>query len=436
MEKNFLEQGYDEFILGHDPQCVISTDCCETQLNNNIMVVGGSGSGKTTSVMNPILLHLQHSNAIGVFTKKGMMDEAARVLKKRGYNVCVIDFVEPKSSSFGYDPLLHCQNDRDYKALAHSVIHAGGKSLINADSFWEDSAENVLEAVLRLVGSGHYAGGHSMQEALYLLERIHDLSDDCSDWDALDAEEREKAEQEYPLHAAFEKIKAVDPVGYDTWKSLLCMAMNTGSGILASLKTPLQNLFNTDIRKVLKQKKQFDFNALTKPKTILFVYISPVNMVHHRFISIFYEQAFKNLFEIAEKMPNHCLPYPVHVLCDDFATGCKIPDFTNLISIFREKRISVTMLLQSETQLESMYGKMEAKTIINNCDTYLYLGGMDLDTIQQIAKRIDKPYAEVQNMPVGQEYFFRRGQKPIVTKRYNLFDDPIYLKEIAGRART
>ena len=126
------------------------------------------------------------------------------------------------------------------------------------------------------------------------------------------------------------------------------------------------------------------------------------------------------LFEYAESLPYGKLPIPVHVLCDDFATGSRILNFPEYISIFREKQISVTLLVQSESQLESMYGSEDATTIINNCDTYLYMGGMDLKTGRSISERLNAPLEDVLYMPIGQEYIFRRGQRPIVTTRYNI----------------
>ena len=95
---------------------------------------------------------------------------------------------------------------------------------------------------------------------------------------------------------------------------------------------------------------------------------------------MFYAQAFKQLFEFAESRSSGRLPIPVHVLCDDFATGSRILNFPEFISIFREKGISVTLLVQSESQIESMYSPEDATTIINNCDTYLYMGGMALSS--------------------------------------------------------
>lgn len=141
---------------------------------------------------------------------------------------------------------------------------------------------------------------------------------------------------------------------------------------------------------------------------------------------MFYAQIFKQLFEYAEQCPNGMLPVPVHVLCDDFATGSRILNFTEYISIFREKRISVTLLLQSESQLEQMYGSGNATTIINNCDSYIYLGGMDLKTAQNMSLRLNRPLEDILYMPIGQEVVIRRGQRPIITRRYDIQKNELY----------
>lgn len=177
---------------------------------------------------------------------------------------------------------------------------------------------------------------------------------------------------------------------------------------------------------MIAMKKKVDFEQLATRKTVLFVSTSAVNPSLHCFINMFYAQAFKTLFEYAESLPYGRLPIPVHVLCDDFATGSRILNFPEYISIFREKQISVTILVQSESQLESMYGTDDATTIINNCDTYLYMGGMDLKTGRSISERLNVPLEDVLYMPIGQEYIFRRGQRPIVTTRYNITRDEQY----------
>ena len=103
----------------------------------------------------------------------------------------------------------------------------------------------------------------------------------------------------------------------------------------------------------------------------------------------------KVLFEEAESKENGKLEIPINIICDDFACGGKIRDFEQYISIFRAAGISVTLLLQSESQLSGMYGQTEATTIINNCDTYLYMGGMDIETCKNVALRMTWPLHKV-----------------------------------------
>ena len=140
-----IPEGCDTFLLGEDERCHISTDCKATQLNNNIMVVGGSGSGKTMSVMLPILVHMERSNAVGIFTKWGMLSEVTRLLEKRGYTVHVLNLVEPEKSAYGFDPLFYCESDEDIRDLAHSIIYSDPNGGCGKDPFWDTSAENLSD---------------------------------------------------------------------------------------------------------------------------------------------------------------------------------------------------------------------------------------------------------------------------------------------------
>lgn len=422
------ETAYDTFILGEDKRCHISTDCHKTQLNNNIMVVGGSGSGKTRSVMVPTLLHLEHSNAVGIFTKWGMLTFIRQVLEKRGYKVHVLNLSEPDQSEYSFDPLVYCKTDADIRDLAQAIIFSAPQGGCSKDPYWDTSAANLLEIVLWTVK--HYAmpGKDTMATALCLLERLI-WNDDRLEWKEMDEEEMGK----YPTHYILDKLCADDPVKQAVWRNYVMLADQTGACVTSSMQTPLNAVFPAAVRSCISGAEQFEFSKLTDEKNVLFVYVSPVNVANHRYAALFYHQVFKSLFEIAEARQGRVLPYPVHVLCDDFATGGAIPDFEKHISIFREKEIAVTMLLQSETQLASIYGKMKAKTIINNCDTYVFLGGMDDETCDSIAKKTDVPASEIRDMPIGTEYFIRRGQKAIRTERYDILKDPIYLSEIEGK---
>lgn len=230
------------------------------------------------------------------------------------------------------------------------------------------------------------------------------------------------------LDSRFEYIASKKPgcFAVSCYKSFSCLPARTAGCVYGTLNTTIDTIFTPDLRKMLVKKKKIDFKKMASKKTILFVTTSAVNPTLNCFINMFYAQIFKQLFEYAEQCPNGMLPVPVHVLCDDFATGSRILNFTEYISIFREKRISVTLLLQSESQLEQMYGSGNATTIINNCDSYIYLGGMDLKTAQNMSLRLNRPLEDILYMPIGQEVVIRRGQRPIITRRYDIQKNELY----------
>lgn len=447
--------GFDEFQLGASARCRISMDMHKTQCNNNILVVGGSSSGKTMGILNPMMLHLKHGNAVGVFTKTGMTHDIARMLRCRyGYKTYEIDFSTPEISFYGYDPLSYCQQDTDIELLVQSIINIDGKDN-HADPFWSQSAAGLLRPVLRYVAK-YSTKKYKMKEALHLLDSISfthvdewhqtweqatslyasTLKDGRKVWageedgevehEGISAPDIIKRLKKCYLLYELERLEKRDPQGGNAWRSLSDGADQTSRSILQCLQVPLQQMFTQTVRRLVCHAKPFDFQKLLEPKTVLFVYTSPANPAMNALLSMFYTQLFTFLYEKAKRRLSNTLPYPVYVLCDDFATGCRVPNFAKHISIFREMGISTTILIQSESQLASLYGEQDAVTIVNNSDTYIYLGGMDYATSQKVAARMDKPVGDILHMPIGEEYFFRRGQKPIKTRRYNLFEDPNY----------
>lgn len=462
-------QKFEEFVLGKDERCNISTDCKKTQLNNNIMVIGGSGSGKTSGVLNPMLLNMTDSNVVAVFAKKGESKVMAEVLKKRGYRVMTINLAEPKNSEYGYDPLHYAETDEDIFDLAHSIIMTDEKGRVGKDPFWENSATNLLDFLIRYVKSGKFPEGRDMKAVCALMDELIwpgeiDETDFLSKYDELfppenygvEAQnnsaakttqmvneelcqedkkevERKKLKRTFPLLCKITANVRDDKKDNNTWRNFLQLGSITGTCVLTSMMTPFNNMFNLSARKFLENKNSFDIKELLKPKTALFLYISPTQRSNYKYLSIIYSQLFKTLFKLADERESGELPYHVHVLCDDFAAGCPVTDFEKHISTFREKGIAATMLVQSQSQLDAIYGEKNATTIINNCDTLIFLGGMDINTCQSVATRLDRPYSEVQNMQIGEEIFIRRGQKPFLTKRIDFRDDKNYKRAIAKR---
>lgn len=401
----------DRRILGEN--AIYSTDCNETGLNNNVLVCGSSGCGKTMSISEPCLLETFHSSLIVTVTKRRIVDKYKAVFEQRGYAVEDLNFINPTASSVGYDPLCYVKSCSDITFLAESIVMANPrKDKSNADPYWDEAAISLLSAEI----------------AYTLMVKENATFADVLDLhDGIDFRENE-GRIATSLDRKFEYLAEKNPgcFAVSCWKSFHQVPIKTAGCIFGTLNTTIDTIFSPELRQMIAMEKKAYFEKLATQKTVLFVSTSAVNPALHCFINIFYAQAFKTLFEYAEGLPGGKLPIPVHVLCDDFATGSRILNFPEYISIFREKQISVTLLVQSESQLESIYGSEDATTIINNCDTYLYMGGMDLRTGRSISERLNAPLEEVLYMPIGQEYVFRRGQKPIRTTRYDIMRNEQY----------
>ncbi len=401
----------DRMILGEN--VIYSTDCNVTGLNNNVLVCGSSGCGKTMSISEPRLLETQHSSLIATVTKRRIVNKYKPVFEQRGYIVKDLNFIHPTESNVAYDPLQYISSYSDITFLAESIVKANPrKDKSTADPYWDEAATSLLSA-----------------EIAYILM----TKDNATFADVLELHDsidfRESSGQiATSLDRKFDYLAEKDPgcFAVSCWKSFRQLPIKTASCVFGTLNTTIDTIFSPELRKMISTEKKVDFEKIATQKTVLFVSTSAVNPALHCFINIFYAQAFKTLFEYAESLPDGKLPIPVHVLCDDFATGSRILNFPEYISIFREKQISVTLLVQSESQLESMYGSEDATTIINNCDIYLYMGGMDLKTGRSISERLNTPLEDVLYMPIGQVCIFRRGQRPIITSRYDIMKDEQY----------
>ncbi len=403
---------YDRMILGKDID--YSTDSNKTGVNNNVIVCGGSGSGKTFSITEPQLIETRNSSLITTVTKRRIVEKYTPMFERRGYSVFDLNFVHPERSNIAYDPLQYISSHADVTFLAESIVLADPRKAGNttADPYWDKAAVSLLSAEIA---------------AVRMLANSPTFADVLTVHDSLEITER-NGMIETSLDKTFELLARKEPncFAVSCWRSFRNLPVKTASCIFGTLNTTIDTIFSPELRELIASKKKIDFKNLASEKTVLFITTSPVNPALNCFVNMFYGQAFKQLFEFGEEQQDGRLPIPVRFICDDFATGCKVAHFAELISIFREKQISCTLLLQSESQLESMYGPTEATTIINNCDSYIYLGGMDLQTARSVSVRLDVPLDEVLYMPVGQEVIFRRGQRPVVTERYNITQNEIW----------
>ena len=403
----------EKVILGEN--CCYSVDSKETGLNNNVIVCGGSGSGKTMSISEPRLLETKTSSIIAVVTKRRIVNKYIPLFEERGYEILDLNFVDPDKSTCCYDPLQYVKSYSDITFLAKSIIKANKqKDNSNADPYWDEAAISLLSAEIAYI---------MMTKENATFVDVLEVNDSLTLDDG-------SGTIQTSLDDNFDYIAAENPSCFaiSCWRTFKQLPVKTAACVFSTLNSTIDTVFSPEIRKMIESEKKVNFEQMGNKRTILFVTTSAVNSALHSFVNMFYAQAFKQLFEYAENCPDGVLPVPVHVLCDDFATGGEILNFPEFISIFREKGISVTLLLQSESQLNQMYGTDNSVTIINNCDTYIYLGGMDLRTAQNVSVRLNSPLDEVLYMPIGQEILFRRGQRLIITKRYEIQKNTLYRK--------
>ena len=423
-QEPFWEKEYDSLILADGPKGTYSMDPHISQVNNNVLVIAGTGGGKTKSVVEANLLHTFHQSMAVLLTKRRLLDQYAPLLKSRGYDVKVLDLVHPERSDVGYDPMLHLSDETDIIGLSKALVGSSGCAS-EKDPYWETSAADLFAAFIKLANL-LYGDRARMADVLKLIQKTDCPSildeDDCDDMSLLRTLN--------PVDQ-FVALREKDPQMFMSWLQYSDNATNTKACIRSMMFSAVNSVLTKGIQQIMAKPEQLDLTDLVNRKTVLFILTSPVNPALHPFANLVLGAMFKELFEYAESLPGGRVPIPLTAICDDFATGGKIPNFQQHISIFREKGIAVMMLVQSLSQLDSMYGYPASITIQDNTDNIIYMGGNNLQAAEQMAQRIDKPMNEVLALPRGQIYLFRSGQKALQLQRYQIFKDPLYQKEIA-----
>lgn len=412
--KGGVSMNTEKMILGEGTKAVFSTDPNTTGLNNNVIVCAGSGCGKTMSIIEPRLMELHDTSVVVSVTKRRIVDKYKKMFKEKGYQVFDMNFTGSAGCDTGYDPLKFITTYEDITHLAQSIVYANPNKMKGDDPYWHEASVNLMAALIGITMI------QKKKKATFadVYDTVTNLSFTPGD------------KIETSLDDIFEKVIASTPTHYvvSRWLSFKNLAPKTAGCVLGMTQSSFSTMFSVEVINRMRKLKTVDVKDIAIRKTALFITSSPVNKAQNMYVNMFYAHLFKSLFEYAESLPSGKLPIPVTVLADDFATGAPIADFPEYISIFREKQISVMLLLQSETQLARMYSEYDATTIINNCDTYVYMGSMDIKTAQDVSARLNCPLEDVLNMPVGREVIFRRGQKPLITDRYNICADPTYQK--------
>ncbi len=394
----------DRVVLGEG--CFIEDGIGTFRPNNNQMVVGCSGSGKSMSVMLPTILNMSESSMIGTYSKAGEARKIVAYQQKKGYVTEIIDLTNPENSTVTFEPLHYLCSYLDVEDLAKSIVLGDPDSKNSKDIYWNDGATMLLDSLI--LATMMTQNNATMSDVLDLFDKLTISEDGKGIKTSLDG--------------FFSRIKskAGNCSAVVSFADFQQLPYATAGGIRDSLAKALRRLFPEPIRQMMRREKIIDFERLATEKTSLIIITSPVNVSLYLFANLLFSSAIKQLLEFAERCNDQKLPRPVRLMFDDFACAAKINNYSKYIAIFRAAGLSAMMLLQSEDQLRDIYSEAEAATILNNCSCYVYFpGGMDLTTCKNVSQRLDVPITDIMYAPTAQVIVMQSGKKPVTTPRYD-----------------
>lgn len=381
-----------------------SLDSFQTRLNNNVLVVGTSGAGKTRSLVEPNLL--QATGSYVVSDPKGNLHNKYKdYLESRGYRVVRLDFTDPAHSA-GYNFFRYIRNTQDIVKIAHMFMFQD-KALFGSDPFWERSAQLLLQACIAYLLENCSRESQSFESIMKLVSSLEIDENDPNVRSALD----------YLMDDLAKENK--DSYAVKTYKKFRCAAGRTLRSIMISLFAVL-GAYDTPELCRLMQEDTVELTTIGDRKTALFVVVSDTDRSLDGLANVFFTQTMNELCHHADKdCPDNRLPLHTRFILDDFATNVCIGEFPRMIASIRSRNLSAMLMIQAESQLQEAYGH-DGRTIIGNCDTYVYLGGNDVDTAKAVAERCDVPAKNILDMPVGRCWIFRRGQNPMQGEQFDL----------------
>ena len=349
--------------------------------NKNVLVIGGSGSGKTRFFVKPQIMQL-HSSYVVTDPKGQVVCEVGKLLERNSYKIKIFNTINFKKSMH-YNPFAYIHSEKDILKLVTTLItntKGDGKS---GDEFWT-KAETLLYCAL--IGYIHYEAPPEEQNFTTLLEFIN----------AMEVREDDE-EYKNPVDRMFEELEAEKPNHFAVrqYKKYSLAAGKTAKSILISCGARLAPFDIAELRELMSYD-EMELDTIGDRKTALFVIISDTDDTFNFVVAIMYSQLFNLLCDKADDVYNGRLPVHVRCLLDEFANIGQIPKFDKLIATIRSREISASIILQSQSQLKTIY-KDAADTITGNCDCTLFLGGKEKSTLKEISEVLGKETIDLYN---------------------------------------
>ena len=350
--------------------------------NKNILVIGGSGSGKTRFFIKPSLLQ-RHSSYVVTDPKGTLLVECGRMLERGGYAIRSLNTINFKKSMH-YNPFVYIRSEKDILKLANTIIaNTKGEGEKSGEDFWVKAERLYYQALIGLIW---YEAPDEEMNFGTLLELINAS-------EAREDDENFKNAVDY----LFEELEAEDPDHFAVrqYKKYKLAAGKTAKSILISCGARLAPFDIRELRELMSYD-ELELDTLGDRKTALFVIISDTDDTFNFVVSIMYTQLFNLLCDKADDEYGGHLPVHVRCLLDEFANIGQIPKFDKLIATIRSREISASIVLQSQSQLKAIY-KDSADTIVGNCDTTIFLGGKESSTLKEMSEMLGKETIDLFN---------------------------------------
>ena len=403
--------------------------------NVNVLIVGGSGSGKSATYSKPNAYQMLGSY---IFTdpKGELYDDTAGYLQAHGYDIKVLNLVNPANSD-GYNPLAHISSELDVDVIANTVVKGQKSESGSSDPYWDDMAEMLLKALI------------------YYLIAVRPPEEQ----NLASCAEMVRAASNNGGNNLLSEMMSVLPYDHPArmyYKSVELASEKTYSSILSSLQSKLGKFDSKEIAEVTSTDT-INFEDIANKKTALYVISSDTHTAYDFLLTIFFSQMIQQLYDYADKNGGK-LKIPCFFILDEFANIGKIPDFDKKISTSRSRKISFSVILQNLDQLEAIYEKSH-ETIVGNCDTHVFLGSNSFKTVEYFSKELgektikrksdsinrdksgkktgksesDQILAralmtpdELRRMDNNDCIIFEKGLKPIKAKKFWYFKTPMF----------
>lgn len=334
----------------------------------NVAVVATTGAGKTAGFILPNVLRINDGSMVIADPSGALFEKTSGDLARRGYDVRVINPADPSASDL-YNPLERANTHTEMAEIAHILVKTGSGG--GGDRFWTDGAEEIVSALIKTLKNYPDESCHNLANLHYLLNSFGDgsgLNGFMADY--------------------------ADPATYQVFKGFVSQSPNTMQGHLSTAKTALRMLSDPDVAK-LTSRQTFDFSCLRRRKTALFLVFPQARASYYAFLmNLLYTQLFHFCLDDKELGQDGL---PIYFLLDEFGHAT-VPDFPAIVTTTRQRKVGISIVLQSVSQLEERYGKAGAQTVLSGgIGSRLFFSGMDIGTAEMLEKTLGSRRTEIRD---------------------------------------